>query len=92
MGFLQSEERCASTWYSFLSTDAKRTSSAVPHKSSNEGELRGKNPNLCNLNMKFCNRCLWPISAYPHHAGDACNILCGSAGDNVPTGFPSKTV
>ena len=40
---------CASTWYSFLSTDAKRISSAVPHITANEGELRGKNPNLCNL-------------------------------------------
>ena len=37
-----------------LSTDAQKTSSAVPNISSNEGELRGKNPNLCNLNMKFC--------------------------------------
>ena len=49
--------------------------SGATHISSNEGELRDKNPNLCNLNMKFCSRCLWPISAYPHHAGDAYNIL-----------------
>ena len=66
---------CASTRNSFLSTDAKRTSSAVSHISSNEGELRGKNPNLCSLNMKFCSCSLWPIPAYPHHAGDAYNIL-----------------
>ena len=66
---------CASTWYSFLSTDAKRTSSAVQHISSKEGELRDKNPNLCNFNMKFCSCCLWPISAYPYHAGDAYNFL-----------------
>ena len=70
----------------------KRTSSAVPHISSNEGELRGKNPNLCNLNIKFCSRCLWPILAYPHHAGDAYHSgQCGSAGD-VLKGISSKTV
>ena len=49
--FLIGGTSCASTWYSFLSTDAKRTSSAEPHISSNDGELRGKNPSLCSLNM-----------------------------------------